>query len=501
MSQRKRLKGWLPAIAFVLLMFALAGCGGGGGGESSGSSGLPPAPPSGVTVTAGTAQAIVSWPAVAGATSYNIYYSTTAGQETTSNGTKVANATSPKVINGLTNGTTYYFIVTAVDASGESSASSEVSATPLASPSGIQVTAGDGQVTVGWTAAAGATSYNIYYSTAAGQETTASGVKFPNATSPQVITGLTNGTRYYFVVTAVNASGESTTSSEVSAIPPGVPAQPSGVTATATTGQATVSWNAVTFATSYNVYYSDTSGVTKSHYSNSVPNATSPQVITGLIDGITYYFIVTAVDASGESAESSEVSATPLARPSGIQVTAGDGQVTVSWTAAAGATSYNIYYSTTAGQETTASGVKFPNAVSPQVITNLTNGSTYYFVVTAVNNSGESIVSSEKSATPSAAPQPPASPTGVKVTSPATGQMHVTWNAVVGATSYNVYYLQATSPPTNADVLATTPANTIATSLDVNGLTSGATYYVLVTAVNGAGESGTQTSPKAITIL
>jgi hypothetical protein len=502
MIQRKRLKGWLPAIAFVLLMLALAGCGGGGGGESSDSSGLPPAQPSGVTVKAETAQATVSWPAVAGATSYNIYYSATAGQETTSNGTRVANATSPKVINGLTNGTTYYFIVTAVDASGESSASSEVSATPLAIPSGIQATAGDGQVTVGWTAAAGATSYNVYYSTAAGQETTPSGVKFPNATSLQVITGLNNGTRYYFVVTAVNTSGESNTSSEVSAIPPGVPAQPTGVTATATTGQATVSWNAAANASSYNVYYSATPGVTKANATNSVTNITgTTTIVPNLIDGTPYYFVVTAVDVSGESAESSEVSATPLARPSGIQVTGGDGQVIVAWTGVTGAISYNIYYSTASGQETTASGVKLVNQSSPQTISPLNNGTTYYFVVTAVNNSAESIVSSEKSVTPAAAPQPPPNPTGVKVTSPAVGQMHVTWTAVVGATSYNVYYLQATSQPTNAQVLGTTPTNTIAISLDVNGLTSGATYYVLVTALNGAGESGTQTSPKAITIL
>lgn len=280
------------------------------------------------------------------------------------------------------------------------------------------------------------------------------------------------------------------------------PAQPSGVTVTAETAQASVSWTAVAGATSYNVYYSATSGVTKSNATNSVTNVTgTTTTVSNLIDGTPYYFIVTAVDASGESAASSEVSAIPLEKPKGNQVTAGNGQVTVSWTAAAGATSYNIYYSTAAGQETTASGVKFPNATSPQVITGLINGTTYYFVVTAVNDSGESSVSSEKSATPAAAPQPPASPTGVKVTSPAVGQMNVTWNAVVGATSYNVYYLQATSQPTNAAVLATTPANTTATSLTVPGLTSGATYYVLVTAVNAAGESGTQTSAKAVTIL
>jgi len=286
-----------------------------------------------------------------------------------------------------------------------------------------------------------------------------------------------------------------------SSTPP--PAQPSGVTVTAETAQATVSWTAVAGATSYNVYYSATAGVTKSNATNSVTNITgTTTTVSNLIDGTPYYFIVTAVDASGESTPSSEVSATPLDKPKGLQVTAGDTEVTVSWTAVAGATSYNIYYSTASGEETTPSGVKFPNVTSPpQVITGLTNGTTYYFVVTAVNDSGESSVSSEKSATPAVAPQPPASPTGVKVTSPAVGQMNVTWNTVVGATSYNVYYLQATSPPTNAAVLATTPVSTAAPPLDVPGLTSGKTYYVLVTALNGALESGTQTSAKAVTIL
>ncbi len=280
------------------------------------------------------------------------------------------------------------------------------------------------------------------------------------------------------------------------------PAQPTGVTATAGTAQATVSWTAVGGATSYNVYYSATAGVTKANATNSITNVTGTTTpIPNLANGTPYYFIVTAVNGIGEGVPSSEVSATPLAKPSGIQVTAGDGQVTVSWTAAAGATSYNIYYSMTAGQETTASGVKRTNQTSPQLITSLNNGTTYYFVVTAVNTTGESSVSSEKSATPSVAPQPPASPTGVKVSSPAVGQMNVTWTAVPGATSYNVYFLQATSQPTNAAVLATTPVNTTTASLTVPSLTSGATYYVLVTALNGALESGTQTTAKPITIL
>ena len=124
-----------------------------------------------------------------------------------------------------------------------------------ATPTNVTVTAGDTQATVCWTAVTGATSYNIYYGTAAGVTTT-SGSKMVNAATPQVITGLTNGTPYFFVVTAVNAGGESGVSSEVSATPvPPAPAKPAGIVASGGDGQVTVSWTAVTGATSYNIYY------------------------------------------------------------------------------------------------------------------------------------------------------------------------------------------------------------------------------------------------------
>lgn len=90
-----------------------------------------PAAPTGVTATGGTNQMTVSWSAVSGATSYNIYYSTTTGV-TTATGTKIANATSPYVQTGLTAGTTYYYIVTAVNSTGESTASTQASAATAA---------------------------------------------------------------------------------------------------------------------------------------------------------------------------------------------------------------------------------------------------------------------------------------------------------------------------------------------------------------------------------
>ncbi len=286
-----------------------------------------------------------------------------------------------------------------------------------------------------------------------------------------------------------------------SSAPP--PAKPTGVLATAGDTQATVSWSAVTGATSYNIYYGTSAGVTTSTGAK-VVNATSPQVLTNLTDGKPYFFVVTAVNANGESAVSSEVSATPVvsppAKPSGIVASGGNGQVTVSWSTVTGATSYNIYYGTAPGV-TTSTGTKVANVTSPQVVSGLTNGTPYYFVVTAVNAGGESGVSSEKTATPAAAPQPPGSPTGRTVTSTVAGQITVSWTAVTGATSYNVYYLQASSQPTNAQVLAGPKQSTSATTLTVTGLTSGATYYVLITAVNAAGESGTQTKAQGVTVL
>jgi lysophospholipase L1-like esterase len=82
---------------------------------------------------------------VTGATSYNIYYSTTTGV-TKVTGLLVSGVTNPKVINGLTPGTPYYFIVTAVNANGESAESSQVTATPYVEyvAFGDSITFGDG---------------------------------------------------------------------------------------------------------------------------------------------------------------------------------------------------------------------------------------------------------------------------------------------------------------------------------------------------------------------
>lgn len=83
-----------------------------------------------------------------------------------------------------------------------------------------------------------------------------------------------------------------------------------------------------------------------------------------------------------------------------LQATAGDGQVTLSWDAEAGATSYNLYWNET-GNVTTADNAII-GVTSPYDHSGLTNGTTYYYVFTAVGGSGESQPSSEAFATPTA---------------------------------------------------------------------------------------------------
>jgi fibronectin type 3 domain-containing protein len=243
------MKSWVRffVLGVMSVSFILSGCGGGGGDSE------PPVPtvpgaPSGVTAVAGPLQVRISWDNVTGATSYNIYHSTTS-PVSKATGTKVAGVTSPSVVTPLVNGTTYYFVVTAVNDIGESVESVQKSAIPLpnpppAAPTSVSADAGPSRATISWNNVTGATSYNIYHSTTS-PVSKATGTKVAGVTSPSVVTPLVNGTTYYFVVTAVNADGESADSSQTSAVPTAnpPPAPPTGAAATAGPGQVTISWN------------------------------------------------------------------------------------------------------------------------------------------------------------------------------------------------------------------------------------------------------------------
>ncbi|MCS3661495.1 fibronectin type III domain-containing protein [Salinibacter ruber] len=187
------------------------------------------------------------------------------------------------------------------------------------------------------------------------------------------------------------------------------PAAPSGLGATPQDGAAQLSWEASEGADTYRVYRSTSSGVDVSSSALDTGIDQTSYTDGTAENGTEYFYVVTAVASEdGESAESDasgEAEAIPFAAPSGLEGTSGNSEVTLSWDAAGGADTYNVYRSTSstdgAEGEPLAAGV----ADTSYSDTDAENGTKYYYRVTSVNPSGaESDASSEVEKTPFADP-------------------------------------------------------------------------------------------------
>jgi fibronectin type 3 domain-containing protein len=309
------LRGLAKSVLTILASLLVVSCGGsssGGGSQVSA-----PSPPTGLTARAGNQLTSLSWNASGGATGYHVKRATISGGPYTQ---LAAPTTTSDTDTGLTNDTPYYYVVSAVNSAGESANSSEVSATPTggsipAVPTGLTATAGNTKVSLSWNASGGATGYHVKRATISGGPYTQ--VAAPTATG-DTDTGLTNDTPYYYVVSAVNSAGESANSSEVSATPTGgsIPAVPTGLTATAGNTEVSLSWNASGGATGYHVKRATISG---GPYTQIAAPTTTSDTDTGLTNG-TYYYVVSAVNSAGESANSTEVAATPVSSSTSVQV-------------------------------------------------------------------------------------------------------------------------------------------------------------------------------------
>ncbi len=307
----------LHATVLLLVISLLLGCGGlstsGGAGNGGGTKTTVPPTPSGLTATAANAQVSLSWSASIGATSYNVKRATTSGGPYTTLSSPTATTYADA---SVTNATKYFYVVSAANSAGESANSAEVSATPTApqtpppTPANLVATPANAQVSLSWSASTGATSYNVKRSTVTGGPYTK--ISSPTAAT-YTDTSVTNGTKYFYVVSAVNASGESANSSEVSATPAAPttpPATPANLQATAGNAQVALTWSASAGAISYNVKRSTTNGGPYTQISSPSTNSFTD---TGLTNGTTYYYVVSAVNSAGQSANSNQASATPTA--------------------------------------------------------------------------------------------------------------------------------------------------------------------------------------------
>ena len=349
-----------------------------------------PDPPTAVSATAGAGQATVNWsaPASNGGSPLTGYTVTSSpGNHTASvNGT-----TTQAVVPGLTNGTAYKFTVKATNAIGDSLSSAESNeVTPLTvpdAPTSVTATALDQSAQVSWNAPASNGGSAI-----TGYTVTSNPGGFIAQTNGNTLTatvnGLTNGTSYTFTVTATNAKGTSAASAPSNAVTPAaVPSAPTAVTATGGNGQAHVTWTAPASTngsaiTGYTVT-SSPGGITKS-----VNGSTLAADVTGLTNGTSYTFTVTATNGAGTSAASAPSNAVtpmgpPLAPPSAT-ATAGHGAAGVSWTPANGNGASVTSYTVTASP---GGATKVVSGLST-TFTGLTNGTSYTFTVKATNAVG-----------------------------------------------------------------------------------------------------------------
>ncbi len=457
-------------------------------------------------------QVTFSWKASSGATSYWLQVSTDSSFTTgmACNDSTLTDTT--KQLINLTSGTLYYWQVRAKNAGVSISAWSTkwsfttILPTPtLVSPANVATNISI-PVTFSWNASSGATSYWLQVSTDSSFTTVmACNDSTLTGTTKQLNT-LANGTPYFWRVRAKNTGGLTSAWSTIwsfttSLLAPTLVSPANG--ATNVPKSVTFNWNSSSGARSYRLQVWFAQGLIV----NDTTTSTS-YTVGELPNNKVISWKVNATYPAGTSGYSSVWSFTTIvAAPSPpTLISPANGAtnvplpVTFSWNASSGATSYWLQVSTSisftsgmACDDSTLTG-------TTKQLSNLTNGTLYYWRVNAKNVGGKSGWSSTWSFTTIvAAPSPP--PTLI---SPANGATNVplpvtfSWNASSGATSY---WLQVSTSISFTSGMACDDSTLTGTTKQLSNLTNGTLYYWRVNAKNVGGKSGWSSTWSFITIL
>ena len=447
------------------------------------------------TVTGGNdaqGRPTLKWNAVTGAAKYEVYRARSKDGDyikySTVTGTSYTNTSY------IENGNTYYYKVRALDANGTAGAwSSIVSVTYKQTLSAPTVTGGNdtqGRPTLKWKAVSGAAKYEVYRARSLNGDyikySTVTGTSYTNTSY------IENGNTYYYKVRALDANGTAGAwSSIVSVTYKQTLSAPSVTGGNDSQGRPTLKWNAVSGAAKYEVYrarskdgdYIKYSTVTGTSYTNT----------SYIENGNTYYYKVRALKSDGTAgAWSSIVAVTYKQTLSAPAVTGGNdaqGRPTLTWKAVTGAAKYEVYRARSRSGEyikySTVTGTSYTNT------SYIENGNTYYYKVRALKSDGtagawSSVVSVTYKQTLSA----PAVTGG----SDAQGRPTLKWNAVTGAAKYEVY--RARSKDGTYTKYSTTTGTAYTNS---SYLTSGATYYYKVRALDANGNAGPYSAVVSVT--
>ena len=438
----------------------------------------------------------LKWNAVTGAAKYEVYRARSKDGDYI----KYATATGTSYTNTsyIENGNTYYYKVRALDANGTAGAwSSIVAVTYKQTLPAPTVTGGNdsqGRPTLKWNAVTGAAKYEVYRARSRSGDyikyATATGTSYTNTSY------IENGNTYYYKVRALDANGtagawSSIVSVTYRAASTGTLPAPTVTGGNDAQGRPTLKWNAVTGAAKYEVYrarskdgdYIKYSTVTGTSYTNT----------SYIENGNTYYYKVRALKSDGTAgAWSSIVAVTYKQTLSAPAVTGGNdaqGRPTLTWKAVSGAAKYEVYRARSKDGDyikySTVTGTSYTNT------SYIENGNTYYYKVRALKSDGtagawSSVVSVTYKQTLSA----PAVTGG----NDAQGRPTLKWNAVTGAAKYEVY--RARSKDGTYTKYSTTTGTAYTNS---SYLTSGATYYYKVRALDANGNAGPYSAVVSVT--
>lgn len=393
--------------------------------------------PTGITHSCTDNSVTVSWASVKGAAGYDLLFDNSLY--------KVAGTS--RQITGLRAGTTHKYRVRSRIADGTIGPYSPEKSimTAPGAPSNSKAVTNENSVTISWDPVTGATSYDLQIA----------GKTYRVTVTSQTVTGLSANSSYTYQLRSNNGNGSSTYSaSKTIKTTPLPPASPS---VSATKNSVTLSWSAVTGATSYDVLFD-----------GSTYRVTGPyKTITGLTPGTSYTYAIRVNNADGSSSYSASrtiaTTPNPPIMPLNVSATSTVNSVTINWGASSGATGYKLLFD----------NKTYDVTGTTKTFTGLAANTSHTYRICAVNTGGASEYTPSK--TIKTLPLAPTVPTNVRAEA-ASYSVIVRWNAVSGADSYDLLF--------NGTVY-----NVTGISRQITGLNPSTKYSYQVRARNAGGIS------------